>query len=133
MSISGNEDDIEGCNAQESAVVARAMVDAERAYEPYVDEYYDSIPAEEKGFSWFDDRLSDLHTTVDLNTFVTYHSEPRPYDKSPTSQEYCTRHRLVRLFASVASLFSLTDPFAIDMITHHGNDKIVNVILHPEV
>jgi hypothetical protein len=75
MSISESEYDIEGCIAEESAVAVRAMVAGESEHEAYVDEYYESIPTEEKGhYGCFDDRLRDLHTTVDLNTMATYHS-----------------------------------------------------------
>jgi hypothetical protein len=139
MSISENEDDIDGCIAEESAVAVRAMVAAEREHEAYVDEYYESIPTEEKGFGWFDNRLGDFHTTVDLNTMATYHAEPRPYDRTPAAVP--AQHPLRAIArvlheAAIGSIvriccFSLTDPFAIDMITHHGNYKTMNVILHP--
>jgi hypothetical protein len=106
-----------------------------------MDEYYESVDSDgREGLGWFDDRLGDFHTTVDLNTMATYHAEPRPYDRTPAAVP--AQHPLRAIArvlheAAIGSIvriccFSLTDPFAIDMITHHGNDKTMNVILHPE-
>ena len=49
------------------------------------------------------------------------HSVPRVLHEAPVGL-------IVRMCC-----FSLTDPFAVDMITHHGDDEILNVVLHPEV
>lgn len=125
--------------AAESAIAQQQMVLAERSFEGEVLAYYDSIPADDRGFGWFDDRLRDFHSEVDLTAISTFRSVPRSFDRNPTTVPI---HHPLRAIARVMaeapigsiiriSACSLTDPLALDLITHHGNDKTVNVIVHP--
>jgi len=85
--------------------------------------------------------MNDFHSPIDLgNTRCTFCTTPRPdYDKSPLTVP--TQHPL-RAIAKVLNeapmgsivrfyAYSLTDPFVLDLFTHHGNDKTVNVIINP--
>ena len=133
------DDSGEAIIAAETEAAMQEMIMAEKSLEGEVLAYYDSIPVEEKGFGWFDDRLRDFHSGIDLVETSTYRAIPRSFDRSPSS---VPPHHPLRAIAKVleqASIgsiiricaYSLTDPLAIDLITHHGSDKTVNVIIHP--
>ena len=125
--------------AAESETAQQQMIDAERSFEGDVLAYYDSIPVDDRGFGWFDDRLRDFHSGIDLTAIATFRSVPRPFDRNPmTVPAYHPLRAIAKVMAEAQigsiiriSAYSLTDPLALDLITHHGNDKVVNVILHP--
>lgn len=134
-----DELDMEANIAAEIESMQRQMITAERSFQGDVLAYYDSIPADDRGFGWFDDRLRDFHSSIDLVATSTFRTIPRAFDRSPATVP--ARHPLRAIAkvleeAPIGSIVricahSLTDPLALDLITHHGNDKTVNVIIHP--
>ena len=103
----------------------------------YVDQYYATVTLEHLGNGWFDTRLQALHECVQLSAQHRYSTVPRSYDPSP--QTVPAQHPIravakafhdapknssIRIYA-----YMLTDPFAIDLLIHHGADKQIFLIL----
>lgn len=113
---------------------------AEDGCDDDVREYYESLTPEILGDGWFDQRLSTLHNGVDLAAGRSFFAEPRPRDRQPSNVP--ARHPLRALAWVLAQspvgstvrvyCYMLTDPYAIDLLIHHGADKTVQVILHPD-
>ena len=93
----------------------------------------------DRGFDCFDNRLRDFHSSIDLAAGSTFRMTPPSFDRNPATIP--KRHPL-RAIAKVLEeapagsivricAYSLTDPLTFDLIAHHGNDKTVNVIIHP--
>lgn len=103
--------------------------------------YYESLTPEILGSGWFDERLATLHQGVDIaDSGRSFFSSPRQRDLVPA--DIPARHPL-RAVAWVLSnapigstvrvyCYMLTDPLAIDLLIHHGQDKTVQIILHPD-
>ena len=117
-----------------------AQFRAEDGCDADVREYYESITPDVIGEGWFDKRLSTLHNGIDLAAGRAFFANPRRKDRLPS--DVPVRHPLRALAwvlaqAPVGSTvrvycYMLTDPYAIDLIIHHGADKQVRVILHPD-
>ena len=137
--VDNSESDLVKRIAVESQTAQQQMVEAERSLEGEVLAYYDSIPTDDRGFGWFDDRLRDFHFEIDLTAMATFRAIPRPFDRNPTTVPPNHPLRAIAKVLEEASIgsivricaYSLTDPLALDLITHHGNSKTMNVIVHP--
>ena len=90
------------------------------------------------GFGWFDKEMATLSNSVDLS-LSTFSTKPRPYDKRPSSVpaqhpiraiarvlQEAPRNSTVRIYC-----YALSDPFALDLLIHHGGDKTVKIIMQP--
>lgn len=117
-----------------------AQFRAEDGCDDDVREYYDSLTPEIIGNGWFDQRLSTLHNGINLAAGRSFFANPRARDSMPS--DIPVRHPLRALAWVLAQApegstvrvycYMLTDPFAIDLIIHHGANKTVQVILHPD-
>jgi hypothetical protein len=98
--------------------------------------YLDNIPEESLGFGWFDKEMATLSGSVDLSS-RKFCTAPRPYDRRPS--DVPAQHP-VRAMAKVLHeappnstvriyCYALSDPFALDLIIHHGGDKTVKIIM----
>ena len=101
--------------------------------------YIDNIPPESLGFDgWFDQEMATLSNSVDLS-WSKFPTKPRPYDSRPSSVpaqhpiraiakvlQEAARNSTVRIYC-----YALSDPFALDLLIHHGRDKTVKIILQP--
>ena len=87
---------------------------------------------------WFDKEMATLSRFVDLS-LSKFSTKPRPYDRPPSNVpanhpiraiakvlEEAPRNSTVRIYCN-----ALSDPFALDLIIHHGGDKTVKIIMHP--
>lgn len=103
----------------------------------YVDQYYATVTVEHLGSAWFDTRLETLHESVQLAAQHRYRTVPRRYDPSP--QAVPAQHP-IRAVAKAfhdapknstirVHAYMLTDPYAIDLLIHHGADKQIFLIL----
>lgn len=103
----------------------------------YVDQYYATVTVEHMVNGWFDMRLQTLHENVKLSAQHRYRTVPRRYD--PLPQTVPAQHPIravakafhdapknstIRIHA-----YMLTDPYAIDLLIHHGADKQILLIL----
>ena len=101
--------------------------------------YLDNIPEASLGYryryGWFDNELCQ---SIDLNS-RKFTNSPRPYDKRPA--DVPAQHP-IRAAAKVLDLappdstiriycYASSDPFALDLFTHHGEDKTVKIIMQP--
>lgn len=88
---------------------------------------------------WFIPQMANYHDCVSISDGRRYFSQPREEDQQPldTPQDHPLRavaavmesappSSLIRVYA-----YSLTDPYFIDLITHHCQTKIIHVILEP--
>ena len=102
--------------------------------------YYESLTPDVIGSGWFDQRLAVLHEGIDIAAGRSFFTSPRPRDQNPS--DIPARHPL-RALAWVLSqapigstvriyCYMLTDPLAIDLVIHHGSDKTIRIILHPD-
>lgn len=95
-------------------------------------QYIDNIPPENLGFGWFDNEMATLSDSVDLS-LPKFSTKPRPYDRRPANVpaqhpiraiakvlQEAPRNSTVRIYC-----FALSDPFALDLLIHHGGDKTV--------
>ena len=100
--------------------------------------YLDNIPEASLGYGWFDNEMALLCQSVDLST-RKFTNSPRPYDKRPA--DVPAQHP-IRAVAKVLDLappdstiriycYALSDPFELDLFTHHGGDKTVKIIMQP--
>ena len=100
--------------------------------------YLDNIPEASLGYGWFDNEMALLCQSIDLNS-RKFTNSPRPYDKRPA--DVPAQHP-IRAVAKVLDLAppdstiriyccALSDPFALDLFTHHGGDKTVKIIMQP--
>ena len=117
-----------------------AQFRAEDGCDDDVREYFETLTPDVLGDGWFDRRLGTLHDGIELAAGRAFFAHPRSRDTQPPSVP--ARHPLraqawVLSQAPVGSTvriycYMLTDPYAIDLIIHHGADKTVQVILHPD-
>ena len=102
--------------------------------------YYESLTPDIVGSGWFDQRLAALHQGIDIDSGRSFFTSPRQRDLTPS--DVPARHPL-RALAWVLSqaptsskvrvyCYMLTDPMAIDLLIHHGSDKTIQIILHPD-
>jgi hypothetical protein len=56
----------------------------EKSFEGEFLAYYDSNPTDDRGFGWFEDRLKDFHSSIDLDIGSTFRTTARTFDRSPT-------------------------------------------------
>lgn len=116
-----------------------AQFQAEDSCDEDVRLYYESLTPDIIGFGWFDHRLAMLHEGIDIASGRSFFTSPRRRDASPS--DIPDRHPLRALAwvfsqAHVGSTiriycYMLTDPLAIDLMIHHGADKTIQIILHP--
>jgi len=102
--------------------------------------YYDSLTPEVLGTGWFDQRLETLHDGIDIADGRSFFSDPRTEDTEPS--DIPARHPLRAISWMLAQApvdstvrmycYMLTDPYAIDLLIHHGGDKDIQIILHPD-
>lgn len=117
-----------------------ALFQAEDDCDDDVRDYYDSLTPEVLGSGWFDQRLQTLHRGIDITPGRSFFAAPRRRDAEPS--DIPVRHPLRALAWVLAQApvnstvrvycYMLTDPFAIDLLIHHGVDKSVLIILHPD-
>jgi hypothetical protein len=91
-----------------------------------------NIPQESLGYGygWFDKEMASLGQSVDLS-IGKFSSEPPPYDRWPTDIPANHPIRAIAQVLHQALPNSLSDRFALDLITHHGGDKTIKIILQP--
>lgn len=117
-----------------------AQFQAEAACDDDVRAYYESLTPDVLGSGWFDERLATLHNGIDIAAGRSFFADPRDRDNVP--QDIPARHPLRALAWVLAQApggstvriycYMLTDPYAIDLLIHHGRDKTVRIILHPD-
>ncbi|KAL3920395.1 MAG: hypothetical protein SGARI_006956, partial [Bacillariaceae sp.] len=121
---------------------AAAMLEGEKDAAEYVDSIYASLKASSTPpvDGWFIPDLANFHQGVDVFSTSRFFCEPREWDQAPSDVpvahplraiadvlDKAPNRSLVRVWA-----YSLTDPYAIDMLTHHSKFKTMRVILHPD-
>ena len=117
-----------------------AQFQAEAACDDDVRAYYESLTPDVLGSGWFDQRLGTLHDGIDIAAGRSFFADPRNRDNEPS--DIPARHPLRALAWVLAQAperstvrlycYMLTDPYAIDLLIHHGRDKTVRIILHPD-
>lgn len=116
--------------------------EGERDAEDYVASIYSSLKdsAAPPGDGWFIPPLADFHDGVDIADTKTFYCEPREWDQDPSDvpQGHPARaiarvlHNAPEQSVVRVWVYSLTDPYMIDMLAHHAKFKTMRVILHPD-
>lgn len=128
-----NEENVVEADLEDDA----GSIDEFDVAQEYVDQYYATVTVEHLGSGWFDTRLQTLHESVQLSAQHRYRTVPRSYDPSP--QTVPSQHP-IRAVAKAfhdapknstirVHAYMLTDPYAIDLLIHHGADKHIFLIL----
>jgi hypothetical protein len=103
--------------------------------------YYDSLTPEVLGSGWFDQQLETLHQGIDITSGRSFFAAPRASDLQPSSIPASHPLRALAWVLAQAPVnstvriycYMLTDPFAIDLLIHHGSNKTIQIILHTEI
>lgn len=129
--MANDEDDDAGC-------IEDALA-AEEDCDEYIASLYASISPSKKGNGFYIPHLSSFHANTEVRANSRFFTHPRPYDLNP--DDVPTAHPLRALARMLedappksvvrAYAYFLTDPYAIDLITHHAKSKTVRVIMHP--
>ena len=99
---------------------------------------YINNPQQSLGFGWFDKEMATLSNSVDLS-LSKFSTKPRPYDRRP---ENVPEQHPIRAIAKVLQeapqnstvriyCYALSDPFALDLLIHHGGNKTIKIIMQP--
>lgn len=122
---------------------AKEVWDGEEAADEYVKSIYDSLRTQSHASprkGWLIPDLAHFHAPVRVYAGARFSCSPREYDQTPGDVPASHPVRAIcRLLEDATDLseiriyaYSLTDPYVIDMIAHHGKSKRIKIILHPD-
>ena len=128
---------------EEGAEQERDEEDGEAEFLPHVDRYIQQLDENHRsGFCYDPQRLEKFHSAVRLTTKnLSYYAKPRPRDCIERVDETPRSDHPLRAIAAVlesapdnsivrVTAYSLTDMYAIDLLSHHGGSKTIRVLLH---